>query len=140
MKWHEIKTQADIDYLQKVYHDFEDSVLVSYTFISGNYVDEELVSGECNSNKLSLLFQRMDRNPFSIEIVFDYIKRFNFFAPVGATRDNWRSEIDFAKIAKNDEWFYWTKWREFDPCNEEHLNYNDFMLIEAQYVKWRVIK
>ena len=42
MKWHEIKTQADIDYLQKVYHDFEDSVLVSYTFISGNYVDDEL--------------------------------------------------------------------------------------------------
>ena len=125
--------------MQKVYHDFEDSVLVSYTFESGNYVDDDEVSWEYNSNKLSLLFQRMDHDPFSIEIVFDYTKRLNFFAPVGAL-DKWGSGIDFAKIAKNDEWFYWTKWSDFDPCNEEHLNYNDFILIEARYVKWRVIK
>lgn len=139
MDWYEIRTQSDIEYLQKVYHDFEDSFLVSYTFESGNYVDEDEVGWESNSSVLSLLFQRMDHDPFSIEIVFEYTRRFNFFSPVGR-EDNWRSEILFAKIAKNDEWFYWTKWEDFDPYNEEHLSYNDFILIEARQVKWRIIK
>lgn len=139
MKWNEIKTLTDIEYLQKLYNNFEDATLVRYKFESGNFVDDDQVSHEFNSNELCLLFQRLDNNPNSIEIMFNYTKRFNFFAPVGS-EDSWRSEISFAKIVKNDKWFYWTTWEEFNPENEEHLNYNDFILIQAQQIKWRIVK
>ena len=125
MEWYEIKTSTDIEKLLHTYNNFADTTLVGYKFESGNFIDENQVSHEFNSNKLCLLFQRLDDNPFSIEIVFEFTKYFNFFAPVG-TEDSWRSEIDFAKIVKNDKWFYWTTWEDFDPNNPEHLNYNDF--------------
>lgn len=139
MKWYKIKTLTDIEYIQKLYNNFADATLVRYKFESGNFVDDNQVSHEFNSNKLCLLFQRLDNNPNSIEIMFDYTKRFNFFAPVGS-EDSWRSEISFAKIVKNDKWFYWTTWEEFNPENEEHLNYNDFILIQAQQIRWRIVK
>ena len=91
------------------------------------------MSHEFNSNELCLLFQRLDDNPFSIEIMFEYTKYFNFFAPVGS-EDSWRSEIDYAKIVKTDKWFYWTTWEDFDPNNQEHLKYNDFILISSMSV------
>lgn len=139
MDWNEIKTLEDIEYLHKIYDHFEDSTLVSYHFESGNFVDEDLVGYEYNSNKLCLLFQRLDTNPNSIEIMFEYTRRFNFFAPVGS-KDSWSSYMDFAKIVKDDHWFYWTTWEDFDPNNQEHLNYNDFILIQAEKVKWRIVK
>lgn len=139
MKWYELKTSIDIEKLLHVYNNFADATLVSYKFESGNFVDENQVSHEFNSNTLCLLFERLDDNPFSIEIMFEYTKYFNFFAPVGS-EDFGRSEINYAKIVKNDKWFYWTTWEDFDPNNQEHLKYNDFILIQAQNVKWRVVK
>lgn len=139
MRWIEIKTLADIEYIQKEYNNFEDSILVNFRFESGNYVDAQRVEYENNDNNLYLLFQRLDENPFSIEIMFEQTKRFNFFAPIRGN-DIWRAEIEFAKIVKNDEFYYWTKWEDFNPYNEEHLNYNDFILIESKQVKWRVVE
>lgn len=139
MKWYEIKTSADIEYLQMLYNNFADVTLVGYKFESGNFVDENQVSHEFNNNKLCLLFQRLDINPNSIGIMFEHTKRFNFFAPIGS-EDSWRSEINFAKVVKNDTWFYWTTWEGFDLENEEHLKYNDFILVEAQQIKWRIVK
>ncbi len=139
MEWYELKTSTDIENLLRIYNNFLDATLVSYHFESGNFVDEDLVSHEFNRNNLCLLFQRLYDNPFSIEIMFEYIKLFNFFAPVGC-EDSWRSEIEFAKIVKNDRWYYWTTWEDFDPDNPEHLEYNDFILIQAQNVKWRIVK
>ena len=40
----------------------------------------------------------------------------------------------------DDKWFYWTTWKDFNPQNQEHLNYNDFVLIQAKGVKWRIIE
>ena len=77
--------------------------------------------------------------PFSIEILFQYTTRFNFLAPIGG-QSSQRTEINFAKIEKNSEYFYWTEWEGFDPYNEAHLKYNDFILIEAERVKWRIIE
>lgn len=138
MEWIEVKTLVDIEYLQKTYNNFEDSILVNFRFESGNYVDEERVGHEFNNNNLYLLFERLDDQPFSIEIMFQYTKRFNFFAPIGGD-DIWRSEIEFAKLAKNDEFYYWTKWEGFNPYDKEHLKYNDFILIESKQVKWRIV-
>lgn len=139
MDWYELKTPMDIEKLLHTYNNFSDTTLVGYKFESGNFVDENRVSHEFNSNNLRLLFQRLDDNPFSIEIMFEYTKYFNFFAPVGS-EDSWRSEINFAKIVKNDKWMYWTTWEDFEPNNPEHFKYNDFILIQAQNVKWRIVK
>lgn len=139
MEWHTLETTEDIKYLLDTYGNFLDSTLVSYYFQSGNYVDSDRVGYEFNDNNLYLLFQRLDDNPFSIEILFEYTKFFNFFAPV-ANEDNWNSEIQFAKIVKSGKWYYWTTWDEFNPDNPEHFNYNDFILIQAQSVKWRVVE
>lgn len=92
-----------------------------------------------NKNKLFMLFQRLDVNPFSIEILFEYTKYFNFFTPVGGM-DSFRSEINYAKIVKNDNWFYWTTWEDFEPEWREHLSYNDFILVQAKIIKWRIVK
>ena len=138
MEWVELKNQEDILYLQEKFGNFEDSVLVYYHFNSGNYIDDNLVGYENNTNNFTMIFQRMDKNPFSIEILFENLRRFNFIAP--NWNDNYSSEILYAKIVKNDKYYYWTKWEEFDPYNEQHLTYNDFILVEAHKVKWRIIK
>lgn len=138
MEWKELKTTKDIEDLQEIYNNFLDATLVEYRFESGNYVDENRVSYEVNNNNLYLLFQRLYDNPFSIEILFEHTKHFNFLSPIGGDI-SLRSEIEFAKITRNQDYFYWTLWEEFDPDNQEHLNYNDFFLIEAQSVKWRIV-
>ena len=139
MAWNEVKTTDDIEKLQQLYNNFRDSTLVGYRFESGNFVDKNRVSHEYNDNNLYLLFQRLDDNPFSIEILFQYTTRFNFLAPIGG-QSSQRTEINFAKIEKNSEYFYWTEWEGFDPYNEAHLKYNDFILIEAERGKWRIIE
>lgn len=42
MKWNEVKDDKDIDQLNEVYSWFEDAVIVSMGYVSGNSVDGEL--------------------------------------------------------------------------------------------------
>lgn len=137
--WIEIKSREDIKELQKQYNDFEDSYLVSFSFESGNYVNDDRIGYENNYNILILRFERLDNNPFSIELRFERTRRLNCFFPVEG-KDNWTSGIQYAKIAKNEEFYYWTVWEEFNPYECEHLEYNDFMLIEAKKISWRIIE
>lgn len=137
MEWREIKNVGDITILQTEFHYFEDSILVHYRFESGNYIDKTQIMYETNENRLYMLFQRLDGNPFSIEILFENVRRMNYFIPFGEN-DNWSSELNFAKIVKNEKYYYWTRWKDFDPNNKEHLNCNDFILVEAEKVKWRI--
>lgn len=119
MEWINIKSNEDIEELHKQYGNFEDSYMVNFSFESGNYVNEERVGYE------------VDDNPFSIELMFEHTRRINYLFPI-IGKDNWTSGLVFAKIAKNDEFYYWTVWKEFDPYNNEHLEFNDFILIEAK--------
>lgn len=140
MEWMDLKTQEDIDKLMSFYHHFEDTVLARFTFESGNYVDpKEVVGYHVDTNNLIVRFERLTHNPYAIELLFEKTSRMNCIFPFWG-KDNWDSEIMFAKIVHNDEFYYWTVWKDFDPYNEEHLNYNDFMLIEAYEIKWRIIE
>ena len=135
MVWKEINTEQDILEIQKIYGDFLDAEIVSFNFESGNYIDEELVGHEYMTNRLYIIFQRLDKNPFSIEVLFEGMRRINFYAPLV---NECTADILFAKFVKNNSYIYWTKWREFDPYNPEHLK-NDFTFIEAKSGKWRII-
>ena len=136
----DLKTQEDIDKLMSFYDHFEDTVLNRFTFESGNYVDpKELVTHGYDTNNLIVRFERLVNNPYAIELLFERTRRMNCIFPCWI-KDGWDSEIMFAKIVHNDEFYYWTQWEDFDPYNKEHLNYNDFMLIEARAIKWRIVE
>ena len=45
--WNEIVTEEDISDLNNLYGYFEDSVIVSMNYISGNSINDEFVESEC---------------------------------------------------------------------------------------------
>ena len=138
MEWIEVKSDEDIDYINKKYDNFEDAFLVEMNYVSGDYVDNELMGYMHQKNDLRLVFQRLDRNPFSIELWFTNAKRINmFFANL---QDNCLSDILYAKVCRNKSSFFWTVWEDFDPYNEEHLALNDVKYVEGYGLKWRIIE
>lgn len=100
-----------------------------------NYVDSELAGHEYMKNEFCIVFQRMDVNPFSIEVVFEEMRRLNFYASL---IDECSASIIYAKFVKNKDYIYWTKWKDFDPYNPEHLK-EDVTFIEAKRARWRII-
>jgi len=60
---------------RSIYDDFEDSVIVSMNYISGNSVDENLVGNMRGDNDLKIVFQRLDKDPFSIELWFTHTRQ-----------------------------------------------------------------
>ena len=137
MDWIEIECEDDIQQLNNAYGYFEDSYLVKMDYASGDLVDENLVGYEGQSNDLRMVFQRIERSPFSIELWFGHTKRINMYFHNG---NKFLSDIMFAKVCKNDESYFWTVWEEFEPNNKEQLEMKDVCFIEANSVKWRIIE
>ena len=137
LEWNIIQTDDDIEYLNNIYDFFEDSMIVSMNYISGNSVDKDLVGNMQQDNNLSILFQRLDENPFSIELFFTHTKqiKFHFNNP----SDGYLSDIMKAKVCRNDKSVFWTMWDEFDPNNEEHKLLQDVIFVEAEGLKWRFV-
>lgn len=136
MEWIEIKSDTDIQHLNETYDNFEDSYIVRMEYISGDYVDKEYCGHMVQTNDLKVLFQRLDNNPFSIELWFINTKRLSFVF-VNPT-DKCLSDILYAKVCKNDKSFFWTVWEEFEPNNEEHIL--GTTLIESNGLRWRIIE
>lgn len=137
MNWIEIECEEDIQQLNNTYGYFGDSYLVKMDYTSGDFVNEELEGHEGQTNDLRLIFQRLDRNPFSIELWFEHTKRINMFFHNG---NKFLSDIMFAKVCKNNVSYFWTVWKEFNPNKKEHLELSDVYFIEADSVKWRIIE
>lgn len=137
VEWNDVSTDADIEYLNNIYDNFEDSLIVSMNYISGNNIDSELVGDMRGDNDLRVVFQRLDKNPFSIELWFIHTKqmRLLFVNP----SDNCQMDIMKAKVCRNSRAFFWTMWDEFDPDNEEHRTDSDVVFVESERLKWRVL-
>ena len=137
MIWNEIKSNNDIQQLNQTYNYFEDSMLVRMEYISGDYIDSERVGHMEQRNDLKAVFQRLDDDPFSIELLFTHTKRlsFVFVNPM----DICLSDIMYAKLCKNDKSVFWTLWEDFAPYNAEHLSISNLTLIEADSLKWRIV-
>lgn len=138
MEWHEVKNDSDVNHLNELYNYFEDAMLVKMEYVSGDYVDDEMVGHMEQTNDLKVLFQRLDRNPFSIELWFTNTTRMNMF--FNNPQEKHMSDILYAKVCRNEQTVFWTVWEEFDPYNEEHLSYNDLYFIEAYGLKWRIVE
>lgn len=137
MDWIKIYCEEDIQKLNSTYGFFEDSYLVKMEYLSGDGVDENMYGFEEQLNDLKIVFQRLDRNPFSVELWFEHTKRINMYFHNG---NKYLSDIMYAKVCKNDDSYFWTLWEEFDPTNKDHLDLNDVYLIEAESIKWRIIR
>ncbi len=137
MIWNEIINDNDIQHLNEIYNYFEDSMLIRMEYISGDYVDSELTGHMKQRNNLKAVFQRLDHDPFSIELLFTHTKRLSFVFVNPS--DKCLSDIMYAKVCKSDKSVFWTLWKNFDPYNEEHLSVSDLTLIEADSMKWRIV-
>ncbi|MBQ9518430.1 MAG: hypothetical protein IJR59_00850 [Firmicutes bacterium] len=137
MQWHELNTDEQIKRFLKLYDNFLDSFVIKFWYDSGNFVCkyDAYKAEQHNKHILTVRFERMEYAPCVAEIKFEGIKRFNYYPYPCMGAD--LSDILFAKIVKNDKYIYLTTWKDFDPYNEEHLNYNDFMLIEAEKASYR---
>ncbi len=138
MEWQEVKNDTDVNCINELYNYFEDAILVKMEYVSGDYVDNEMVGHMEQTNDLKVLFQRLDRNPFSIELWFTNTKRMNMF--FHNPQQKYLSDILYAKVCRNEQSVFWTVWEEFDPYNEEHLSYSDLYFIEAYGLKWRIVE
>ena len=138
MEWQEVKNDTDVNCINELYNYFEDAILVKMEYVSGDYVDSEMVGHMEQTNDLKVLFQRLDCNPFSIELWFTNTKRMNMF--FHNPQQKYLSDILYAKVCRNEQSVFWTVWEEFDPYNEEHLSYSDLYFIEAYGLKWRIVE
>lgn len=135
MGWNEIRNDEDIRRLNELYGYFEDSVIVSMSYRSGDFVDKELMGHMEMKNDLRVVFQRLDNDPFSIELWFKNTRRMNF--EFINPSDECVSDIMDAKVCKNDSSFFWTIWKDFDPYDPEH--FLGTVLIESEKLSWRVV-
>jgi len=135
--WKDVITDGDIEELNHIYDYFQDSVIVSMEYISGNSVNEELYGDMRQDNDLKIIFQRLDKDPFSIELWFTHTRQMRFL--FANYCDNQLADILKAKVCRNERSYFWTMWDEFDPENEEHLTYNDVVFVESEGLKWRTI-
>ena len=138
MEWYEVKNDADIQKINEMYNYFEDAMLVSMEYVSGDYIDNKLVGYMEQTNDLKVIFQRLDSNPFSIELWLTHTKRLSNFIFINPG-DSCLSDLLYAKVCRNDKSIFWTVWEEFNPYDEEHLLSTDIKLIEAAGLKWRVL-
>lgn len=135
LEWTQIETEEHMTAIMKLYENFEDAVIVSCRIETGNAVDSQLCPDWSYQNRLYLLFQRECNNPFSIELLCDHVTRFHFFALDGYTPD-----MRYAKLVKNNDYYYWTEWYEFDPFNQEHLDRDDFPMVECEKMYYRIVQ
>lgn len=73
--WYTVETQEDIDLLMSTVNDFHDACIVSLSFQSGAFVDDEMVMyyGDANERIISMIFQRQ-WEPANIYIVANVLK------------------------------------------------------------------
>lgn len=137
LEWNEVQSDKDVDFLNNIYDNFEDSLIVSINYISGDSIDDNLVGNMKQDNDLRIIFQRLDKNPFSIELWFTHTKQIRFL--FSNPSDNCMSDIMKAKVCRNEKSVFWTSWIDFNPNKREHLSYSDVVLIEAEGLRWRYI-
>lgn len=133
--WNEIKNQADIDDFMNMFDYFHDSCLKELRYESGAYVDKNLYMSPINSKRnIYVIFQRQDKNPSAIEMLFENIECMHL-RPVN---DSYTSEISEAFIRAENGLIVWFDENTFKNSYLE-LYENNNTWIKAHKVFWREI-
>jgi len=132
--WHELKNQADIDKLMRVFGGFHDSCLKEAAIRNREFVSADLAMSFSNRSIVRLLFQRQFNNPMGIELQFEGVQDFNW-THFNASYDPGFSIIYQAVFFQQDTLFYWAEDLDWQLTAPDR---NDFRWISAASVKWRV--
>jgi len=134
MKWNEIKTQSDVDYLMKEFGGFHDSCIREAHIWTDTWVNPDLsmsISSELDVS-MRLHIQRQYRDPIAIELFFEEITRINLVpAP-----ENCDAVIISTTIIFSNGLIYWAT---VDNWNPDNIDYNDNTWISAKKLKWRKV-
>lgn len=106
--WNAIATEEDISNLNNLYGYFEDSVIVSMNYISGNSINDEFVESEClkwrvikaNMIKTLIYFPPEYKN-LALKIRENYIEHHH--GKVDLVSETDQNDIEYARKEKYDE-------------------------------------
>lgn len=130
MDWKEINSEYDIEELLTTFGGFHDGVLREMHFWNDYYVDEDLrMFSKDGMLNAKVLFQRQERNPSTIEMLFLGIDKINI---VSTPPDYWYMIFDATLIYK-DGLYYWAE------IGNWQIGDNSVTWISSKYIKWRSV-
>lgn len=134
--WQELKQQADIDELMRVFGSFHDSCLKELAIRNREFVTQTLAMSFDNPSAVRLLFQRQFHNPTAIELQFEAVENFNWLhnKPLD---DASCSLIYQAVFFQQAGLIYWAEDIDWQLTVEDR---NDFRWIAAKSAKWRIVE
>ncbi len=143
--WHNIETESDIALLMSTYGCFHDSCIVSLSFQSGAYVNDEraMYFGDAESRKLSVIFHSQ-WEPRGIELQFSGLRQMYL---VG-WQDNYLCDIFGAYLAFHtkllpgypDRVIVWSDTESFDVAQiDNSIREPANTYIVANALKWRIV-
>ncbi|MFC5268996.1 hypothetical protein [Adhaeribacter terreus] len=125
--WTEIKSDADLEWLLKLYASFHDSCLRDLHISTKEFVDEERAMSFDNKNVATLLFQRQAKENPVLELKFEDVERFNFNPP-----EMYGGVIFEATFKKENDLYYWSD-EDYWGIGDNEANW-----ISAKKVFWRL--
>ena len=133
--WNEIKTKKDIETLLSVYGGWHDACIVEAKYVSGTIVEIDNLAMSLGTSTLTIVFQRQYRNPFSIEVMFENVKKIKFdysTALVGAS-------VYDATMFIHEGLIYWVAGWSENPSIDD-IKDSDTTWLSCHSAKWRVVK
>jgi hypothetical protein len=132
VNWNKINNSTDIENFMDLFGGFHDSCLKELYMSTETFVDEELsMSMSVNLDTcVRVLFQRQDRNPSAIELLFKGVTHFHMH-PSAKNQD---SIIYGAKLLLKEGQFYWAEDEEWQ-IDQPFLH--SISWISAKEIYWR---
>jgi hypothetical protein len=134
MEWEEIKTQANADVFMEVFGNFHDSCIREAHLWTDHWVSRDL-SMSCSGhldNKIRFLIQRQSTDLSAIELIFEYVTRFNLVP----SPENYDSIIFDATLLVQDGNIFWSPESDWSP---EKQNRDEFTWVSARKLRWRKV-
>lgn len=132
MNWNKFNNSTDIENFMDLFGEFHDSCLKELYMSTETFVDEELsMSMSVNLDTcVRILFQRQDRDPSAIELLFKGVTHFHIYPRA----ENQDSIIYGAKLLLIEGQFYWAEDEEWQ-IDQPFLQ--PISWISAKEIYWR---
>jgi hypothetical protein len=134
MQWKEVDTQDDADALMEVFGNFHDSCIREAHLWTDHWVSSEL-SMSCSTHldvKIRFLIQRQFTKPSAVELLFEYVTRFNLVP----SPENCVSVILAATLLVQDGIVFWSPEGDWRP---DKPNADEFTWVSARRLRWHEV-
>lgn len=132
--WHEINDKDDLRQFRNEMHGFHDSIIKEIKYLSGAYIDENLLMYPINDRgALRVLIQRQYEVNSMIELEFCGLKCLKLY-PVD---EKYTCEIIDSTMLIKDGYIYWC---DCGGLTEETIEDYSGMLVCGSKLRWRAIE